>query len=147
MPWPMPPKQRYDEVRDRLILSSIPHLHPAMSHWTSCALGCCWWRLVIEKYTKNVRFCLICNYVNKIIPAIQSRCTKFRFSPLAEEHMKGRIEHIIKEERYYCLAASIDTCGIKKGRSVRITEDGKKALLRLAHGDMRKALHLLQVRV
>ncbi|KAI9440572.1 P-loop containing nucleoside triphosphate hydrolase protein [Lactarius indigo] len=39
-------------------------------------------RRVIEQYTKNVRFCIICNYVNKITPAIQSRCTRFRFSPL-----------------------------------------------------------------
>ncbi len=33
-------------------------------------------RRVIEKYTSNTRFCLICNYVNKIIPALQSRCTR-----------------------------------------------------------------------
>ena len=34
-------------------------------------------RRVIEKYTSNTRFCLICNYVNKIIPALQSRCTRY----------------------------------------------------------------------
>lgn len=34
---------------------------------------------VIETYTANARFCLICNYINKIIPALQSRCTRFRF--------------------------------------------------------------------
>ncbi|OLL26733.1 Replication factor C subunit 3 [Neolecta irregularis DAH-3] len=39
-------------------------------------------RRIVEKYTANVRFCIICNYVNKIIPAIQSRCTRFRFQPL-----------------------------------------------------------------
>jgi replication factor C subunit 3/5 len=33
--------------------------------------------LVIEKYTSNTRFCLICNYVNKIMPALQSRCTRY----------------------------------------------------------------------
>jgi replication factor C subunit 3/5 len=33
-------------------------------------------RRVIEKATSNARFCLICNYVNKIIPALQSRCTR-----------------------------------------------------------------------
>lgn len=25
----------------------------------------------MEKYTRNARFCLICNYVSKIIPALQ----------------------------------------------------------------------------
>ena len=33
--------------------------------------------LVIEKYTSNTRFCMICNYVNKIMPALQSRCTRY----------------------------------------------------------------------
>ena len=30
-------------------------------------------RRIIEKFTDNVRFCLICNYLAKIIPALQSR--------------------------------------------------------------------------
>ena len=37
-------------------------------------------RRIMELYTHNVRFCLICNYINKIIPAIQSRCTKYKFN-------------------------------------------------------------------
>jgi hypothetical protein len=53
---------------------------------------------VIEKYTRNTRFCLICNYVIKIIPALQSRCTRFRFPPLAPEHVRVRLEHVVKEE-------------------------------------------------
>ncbi|KFH10473.1 replication factor C subunit, partial [Toxoplasma gondii MAS] len=32
-------------------------------------------RRIMEAYARNVRFCLICNFVNKITPAIQSRCT------------------------------------------------------------------------
>lgn len=39
-------------------------------------------RRIIEKYTRTTRFIMICNYVVKLIPALQSRCTKFRFSPL-----------------------------------------------------------------
>ena len=83
-------------------------------------------RRVIEKYTKNTRFCLICNYVSKIIPALQSRCTRFRFAPLEEEQMSGRLQHVIDQEK------------------VDVTADGRAAILRLAGGDMRKVLNILQ---
>lgn len=83
-------------------------------------------RRVIEHYTRNVRFCIICNYVNKIIPAIQSRCTRFRFSPLPILEVEKRINSVIPAE------------------NVHITEDGKKALLKLSKGDMRRALNVLQ---
>ncbi len=56
-------------------------------------------RRVIEQYTKTTRFCLICNYLNKIIPAIQSRCTRFRFSPLTDEDAKKRTIDIAKLEK------------------------------------------------
>jgi len=83
-------------------------------------------RRVIEKYTKNARFCLICNYVSKIIPALQSRCTRFRFAPLRPNQIRGRLEEIAKEER------------------VPITKDGVEAILDLSGGDMRRVLNLLQ---
>lgn len=83
-------------------------------------------RRVIEKYTKNVRFCIICNYVSKIIPAVQSRCTRFRFMPLSENQMSLRLDHITTLEE------------------VQITPGGRQALLRLAQGDMRKVLNVLQ---
>lgn len=54
---------------------------------------------VIEKYTDNVRFCIICNYLNKIIPALQSRCTRFRFIPLATEQVIPRLNHVIETEK------------------------------------------------
>jgi replication factor C subunit 3/5 len=49
-------------------------------------------RRVIEKYTRNTRFCLICNYVSKIIPALQSRCTRFRFAPLSAPSVAERVQ-------------------------------------------------------
>ena len=82
--------------------------------------------LVIEKYTQNVRFCFICNYLNKMIPAIQSRCTKFRFAPLKSDQIQARLEYIIKNE------------------GVNATNDGKQALMDLSEGDMRKVLNVLQ---
>ena len=57
-------------------------------------------RRVIEQYTKNVRFCIICNYVNKITPAIQSRCTRFRFSPLPILQVEKRLMTVVDAERY-----------------------------------------------
>jgi DNA polymerase III delta prime subunit len=55
---------------------------------------------VIEKFTENTRFCIICNYLSKIIPALQSRCTRFRFGPLGTEQMVPRLQHVVSEEGY-----------------------------------------------
>lgn len=83
-------------------------------------------RRIIEKYTKTTRFCLICNYVSKIIPALQSRCTRFRFMPLPSQIASERIRIIANNER------------------LNLTEDGIKALVELGQGDMRKYLNILQ---
>ncbi|KAI9221513.1 replication factor C subunit 5 [Blastocladiella britannica] len=83
-------------------------------------------RRVIEKYTKNVRFCLLANYASKIIPAVQSRCTRFRFSPLDPVHVEPRLRYVAEKEQ------------------VEMGEDGMKALLRVCGGDMRRALNVMQ---
>lgn len=57
-------------------------------------------RRIIENYSKTTRFCLICNHINKIIPAIQSRCTKFRFGPLKDNLLRARLESIAEQEKY-----------------------------------------------
>lgn len=56
-------------------------------------------RRIIENYSRTTRFCLICNHINKIIPAIQSRCTKFRFGPLKESQLRARLEYIAEQEK------------------------------------------------
>jgi len=62
-------------------------------------------RRVIEQFTKNVRFCIICNYVNKITPAIQSRCTRFRFSPLPIVEVEKRLNSVVDAEGCVYLAS------------------------------------------
>jgi DNA polymerase III delta prime subunit len=68
----------------------------------------CLFNAVIEQYTKNVRFCMICNYVGKIIPALQSRCTRFRFAPLEMDQIDDRLKFVIESEGYIFLIKSED---------------------------------------
>lgn len=100
-------------------------------------------RRIIEQYTKNVRFCIICNYVNKIIPAIQSRCTRFRFSPLPITEVEKRLNHVVEAEKCN-LFISHHPMLLTHPFSVNLADDAKTALLKLSKGDMRRALNVLQ---
>lgn len=56
-------------------------------------------RRVIEDCSGNVRFCFVVNYASKIIPAIQSRCTRFRFAPVSTDRIRKRVDEIVAAER------------------------------------------------
>jgi len=83
-------------------------------------------RRIIEKYAKNTRFCMICNYVSKVIPALQSRCTRFKFRPIPIGEAKVRVQQICAEE------------------NLNVTDDGIECIFKLAEGDMRKVVNMLQ---
>ncbi|KAK0663812.1 putative replication factor C subunit 5 [Lasiodiplodia hormozganensis] len=83
-------------------------------------------RRIMEKYTANTRFCIIANYTHKLSPALLSRCTRFRFSPLREADIRRLVDEVIDKE------------------DVRITPDATDSLVRLSKGDMRRALNVLQ---
>ena len=83
-------------------------------------------RRIMERYTANTRFCIIANYTHKLSQAILSRCTRFRFSPLKEPDIRRLVDLVIERE------------------GVLIEEEATEALVRLAKGDMRRALNVLQ---
>jgi replication factor C subunit 3/5 len=120
-------------------------------------------RRVIEKFTKSTRFCLICNAVNKVIPALQSRCTRFRFAPLPAPLVVQRLKDICCAEkcakcRVPAAAAAIRCSGsvcmcanqltrvptTPFSTSVKATDEALGALQALSGGDMRRSLNLLQ---
>ncbi|KAL1895160.1 Subunit of heteropentameric Replication factor C (RF-C) [Ceratocystis pirilliformis] len=83
-------------------------------------------RRIMEKYTTNTRFCIIANYAHKLSPALLSRCTRFRFSPLKEADIKLLVDKVVEEE------------------GVKIRPEAVEALVKLSKGDMRRALNVLQ---
>lgn len=93
----------------------------AMTHAAQAAL-----RRTMELQAKTTRFCLICNYVSKIIQPITSRCSKFRFKPLKEEMIIERLRMISTNE------------------TVDVDDDALKAIVSTSGGDMRRAITTLQ---
>ncbi|KNG45133.1 replication factor c subunit 3 [Stemphylium lycopersici] len=83
-------------------------------------------RRIMEKYTANTRFCIIANYTHKLSPALLSRCTRFRFSPLKNRDIRNLVDRVIEEEK------------------VNITQDATDSLVVLSKGDMRRSLNVLQ---
>jgi len=55
-------------------------------------------RNVIEEYSENTRFIFTCNYLFKIIPALQSRCQIFNLVPPLDKTI-GRVVSILKNEK------------------------------------------------
>ncbi|KAI0842062.1 putative replication factor protein [Hypoxylon sp. FL0890] len=83
-------------------------------------------RRTMETYSKITRFCLICNYVTRIIDPLASRCSKFRFKSLDQGNAKKRLEEIAEKE------------------GVTLEEGAVNALIKCSEGDLRKAITFLQ---
>ena len=55
-------------------------------------------RRLIEKGVGNARFILTANSINRVIPALRSRCNCLRFDPPDEEYVCEWLEEILEEE-------------------------------------------------
>jgi replication factor C subunit 3/5 len=83
-------------------------------------------RRIIEKYTVNARFCLLCNYIKKINLALQSRCTIFKLMPIENNIIEQQLLEIAQKENIILTNKVINT------------------IIDMSNGDFRKMLNILQ---
>ncbi|OJJ75672.1 hypothetical protein ASPBRDRAFT_168819 [Aspergillus brasiliensis CBS 101740] len=83
-------------------------------------------RRTMEQYSRITRFCLVCNYVTRIIEPLASRCSKFRFKALDNTAAGERLEQIAKFE------------------NLRLEDGVVDKLIACSEGDMRRAITYMQ---
>lgn len=84
-------------------------------------------RRTMENYSGVTRFCLICNYITRIIDPLALRCSKFRFRLLDGDNAFARLQYVAAEENVH---VALD----------QVLRD----ILAVSGGDLRKAITYLQ---
>ena len=56
-------------------------------------------RNTMETYSRNCRFILTCNYINRIIEPLKSRCISVKFDNLPPEDILNRLKYICEQEK------------------------------------------------
>lgn len=83
-------------------------------------------RRIIEKSPPNIRFILMCNYDNRLIDPIRSRCALFRFTLLNKKDVIKRLKEISAAEQF------------------QVTDEFFEIIYSICAGDLRKSVNLLQ---
>ena len=56
-------------------------------------------RYLLQNYSNNVRFCLICNYISKIDEGLQNEFIRLRFNQLPKDDIVSFLKHISDSEK------------------------------------------------
>ena len=83
-------------------------------------------RGVMEEYHTTARFILTCNYPNRIIPAIHSRCQSFHFEKIDQTEFTARVATILVEE------------------NVEFDLDVLDTYVKVTYPDLRKCINMVQ---
>ena len=83
-------------------------------------------RGVMEEYHATARFILTCNYPNRIIPALHSRCQGFHVERVDQTEFTARVATILVEENIEFDLDTLDT------------------YVKVAYPDLRKCINLVQ---
>lgn len=83
-------------------------------------------RRLMEEYADFARFILTCNYDNKIIPAVKSRCQQFRFRKPDFDEVLEYVYHILMKEK------------------IKTNFETLESYVTIGFPDIRKIIHLLQ---
>ena len=89
-------------------------------------------RGVMEEYHSTARFVLTCNYPNRIIPAIHSRCQSFHIAQLPQANFIQRLIDILKKE------------GIELDEAAAVSLD---TYVKATYPDLRKCINMVQQNV
>jgi replication factor C subunit 3/5 len=83
-------------------------------------------RNLLQSYTKNVRFCLICNYISRIDEGLQTEFIRLRFNQLPQNEIIQLLNHI---------------CSIEK---LNISEENLHYIQKLYNSDIRSMINFIQ---
>ena len=56
-------------------------------------------KYLIQQYNKNIRFCLICNYISRLDYSLQNEFIRLRFSQLPKREINHFLKNIVKKEK------------------------------------------------
>ena len=83
-------------------------------------------RYLIQQYSQNIRFCLICNYISRIDVSLQNEFIKLRFSQLPKNKIFSYLQNIVDNE------------------NINITSTQLNSIQHIFNSDIRSMINYLQ---